>query len=462
MHLINPKLLPLLFATFLAVSATHAQTNSEDVDADPDGAAAAEAATAAPENIFPSVDDLSGTQIAEARNAYLEERGWTLGHNDSNPGGSYIGWGQANINIDPESPDYGGARIMAIDAAVAEAMGQFALSEGLQAQVEVVRRVVRDPNALERAQREETQNYAKAIFDRIANLTTAQLDEALTELGVDPARHADLDYSRKVTLAEESVQRGVARQAFESFRGVRLLKTFEEEDAVGALVIHNPRFAALARRITSGDLVAVGDGVSSDAVEQIANQLDPEELLFMHGVRLLRDADGNPVIVSFGQASPSITRADSTMNMNMAVTAAQRSAQLNADRGISDFLGSQVEVDDESLSQAIASEEGTLQSDGSARITNSARFVENLNSTIRQSSNIDLAGITTVRSWRANHPDTGHVYVGSVKMWSPASAAAFTGEGRVPSADEATASEDDSNGVNVESRSSPEFGTEDW
>ena len=469
MNSINRTRLALILAAFVWMSLGNAQSDSDaktqqasepGVASDANRAANADAATAAPENIFPSADELSGSGILEDRDDYLAERGWTLGYNDSNPSGSYIGWGTANIAVSPESSDYGGARGLAVDAAVAEAMGQFALSEGLEAQAEVVRRVVQDPNALQRAQREAGQGYAKAIFDRVANLTTAQLDRALEELGVDPARHAELDFSEKVTLAQDSVQRGVAREAFESFRGVRLLKTFEEESAVGALVIHNSRFAELAQRITDGDLVAIGDGVSSDAVNQIATELSSEELLFMHGVRLLRDAEGNPVIVSFGQASPAVTRSDSDMAINMAVTASQRSAELNADRGIADFLGSQVEVDDESLATAAAQSEGTLNGDGRATITDAASFAERLNSTIRQSSEVDLAGITTVRSWRTNHPDTGHLYVGTVKMWSPASAAAFTGERRAPTSGSAESPENSS--VDIERRSSPEFGTEDW
>lgn len=416
-------------------------------------------ASAAPENIFPVAEDITGSGVLKDRDRYLRERGWNLGFNESNPSGSYIGWGTAQILVDPESADYGGARIAAVNSAVTEAMGQFALSEGLKAQAQTIRSVTQDPNALQREEQQATNNYAAAVFDRLTNLTTAQLDQALEKLGVDPARHADLDYSSKVTLAQQSVKRSIARQAFESFRGVRLLKTFEEEGAIGALVIYNKKFATLARRIASGEVVAIGDGVSSDAVDQIANDLSSEELLFMHGVRLLKDADGNPVIVSFGQASPSVTKADSDRSVSMAVTAAQKSAELSADAGISDFLGSQVEVEDEVISQAVAREEGQVSADRSV-VTESSEYVENLNSLIRQSSRLDLSGITTVRSWRGNHPDTGHLYVGTVKMWSPAGAAAFTGAGRVSSGDDAASSEGRS--VDVERRSSPEFGTEDW
>lgn len=420
----------------------------------------AEEAASSPSHIFPLASEQSGSGILADRDAYLASRGWSIGFHADNPGGSYIGWGQADILTGPTSPDYGGARIAAVDAAVTNAMGEFALSSGTSAQAELIRRVVNDPDALRRAQDQAGEDFRRAVSDRLKNLTTAQLDKALAELGVDAAEHQALDFSERVTLMEERMQARTARQAFESFRGVRLLKTFEEEGAVGALVIHNPRFAELASNIVSGNLAAIGQGVSSDAVDQIANQLSAEELLFMHGVRLLRDADGNPVIVAFGQQSPSVTRADSERMINMAITASERGASINADRAIAEFLGAQVEVEDQQLTEALAQVTATASGENVTQ-TESSQFVQNLNSLIRQRSQMDLTGITTVRSWRTNHPDTGHLYVGTVKMWSPTTRASFTGEARVqePGAAEA---EEPAEAPEVERRSSPDFGNEDW
>ncbi|AUB78253.1 hypothetical protein BBH56_03480 [Spiribacter roseus] len=469
MHYLNLTASALVLISTLIVGMAGAQTGVEadsvDISETEVGGTGGEtdevaAATSKPENIFPSANDIAGSGILQDRDEYLSERGWSLGIYDKNPGGSYIGWGTANIVTSPESIDYGGARIAAVDAAIAEAMGDFAISRGLDGGAETIRTVSQDPNALQRAERESNENYAQAVIDRVANLTTAQLDKALEDLGVDPARHADLDYSETVKLAQDRVQREIVGTALESFRGVRLLKTFEEEDAVGALVIHNDGMAEIARRIAEGDIVAIGDGVSSDAVEKITSDLTAEELIFMHGVRLLRDSQGNPVIVSFGQSSPSVTRADTDRAINLAVTASDKSAVLRANGAISDFLGASVRVDDQLDADADAFRDGTIEEDGTLTKTDGARFVENLESFISQSSEINLSGITTVRSWRANHPDTGHLYVGAVRMWSPGTEAAFTDKGRVPTEESATVSGDRS--VEVERRESPAFGTEDW
>ena len=463
--------IPLLLAGIASFGMATAQSNAPSASApsadapttENSGDEAVEEITK-PEHNFPDSDNIVGAGIIKDRDEYLESRGWEVGFSENNPGGSYIGWATEDIPLGTKDKNYGNARILAIDGAVAKAMGEFALSRGLQAQTRTIRNVTQDPNALARAEEQSSKSYSKAIFNRLSNLTTAQLDQALEGLGVDSSEHQDLDYSQKVTMAERSVQRGVARQAFESFKGIRLLKTFEDKDSVGALVVYNTRFKELARRITNGQVEAIGGGLSSGAVEKINGDLSDEELIFMHGVRVLKDANGNPVLVAFGQHSAAVTRADTEMAISMAIDSAERSSQLSADGAIANFLGMQVEVDDESLSEMVSSREGTLGSDGQKSVTESAEFVQRMNSMIEQRSRVDLSGITTVRSWRANHPETGHLIVGSVKMWSPTTQAAFTDRGHVPVEDENPTTRDDQGEEeqDFERHSSPDFGNEGW
>jgi hypothetical protein len=421
----------------------------------------AEEATSNPEHIYPSADDLDGSEIESARDRYLNERGWVLGIHQNNPSGGFVGWGSATIAVAPEDRNYGNARIAAVDAAVAEAVGQFALSRGTNAALARVREIVQDPNALEELQQPNQQQFITAVADRLRDLTAAQLDNALRELGVPPGKHQELEFVQKVQLAMDSVQTELVRSAREYFQGIRLMHTFEEEGAVGALVIYSPNLQAMARRILSGDMEAIGSGNSSDALDQLNGSLKDDQLIFMHGTRMLRDADGNPVLVAFGQASPPVTRADSRQALNMAVSAAQRRANLRADGALAEFLDSYVEVDDQDLNGVAVETIGELYSDGRQGQSEGATFYAALNSAIRQRSQIQLTGITTVRTWRANHPDTGHLHIGAVKMWSPTTQAAFSGRPFIESAEGALA-EEEGDETGVETRSSPEFGEEDW
>jgi hypothetical protein len=414
-------------------------------------------ASSSPQNIFPDADEIGGNRILQARDDYLDKRGWSLGFSEGNPSGAYIGWGEASIQVSPESVSYGKARIAAVDSAILGAIGEFTLSLGRETVTETVREVFQDPGALERARDANMLQYYRAIEDRVKNVTVAQLDQLLESLGADPSEHADLDFSRKVDLARESVTKRIIRTAAEQFNGIRVLSTFEEENQIGALVIYHPRLQRLAQDIVNGNFVAIGEGFSEDAIQSAIGDMESRDYLFIHGLRVLKDDDGNRVLLSFGQASPAVTRADSQMKQRMAVNAAERESDLRSDAYISEFLNSFVEVEEKQLSEAAARITAEVTG-SSAREFESTSFADSLTSLMRQTSESDMTGIVTVHNWRANHPDTGHLYVGSIKAWSPKTNSAFTKRLQ----QRLEPGPDPSREVDVEVRRSRDVGDEDW
>ena len=38
---------------------------------------------------------------------------------------------------------------------------------------------------------------------------------------------------------------------------------------------------------------------------------------------------------------------------------------------------------------------------------------------VKQGAKARLTGVTTLKTWLQNHPDTGHLIAGEVKVWSP-------------------------------------------
>ena len=416
----------------------------------------ADRAASDPSNIFPSADDLDGSGILRDRDAYLRERGWHLGFHDDNPSGGYLGWGEGMINTDPGNVRYGQNRIAAMDSAIAAAYGQFALSRGRDVTLERLREIVQDPNALTDLQQSTQAQFDHAVEERMRNLETARLDQALRELGVDPSVLPQLDHRQRAELAADRLQNQVVRTAMQSFQGVRLIKTFEEQGAVGALVIYSDSTRRTASNIVSGNLAAIGRGNSSDALDQLNGQLSDEKLMLMHGIRLLRDADGNPVLVSFGQASPAVTRGDSRQRINMAVTAAERQASLRADAAMAEFLNTFIEVSETEISGVSSNIMAERRGDRDFEVE-SIEFTERLNSSLRQISELDLSGVVTARTWRANHPDTGHLYVGAVHLWSPTTEALFTGRSGTD-----TSPEGEGESPGVRRRQSPAFGREEW
>lgn len=417
----------------------------------------ADTAASDPRNIFPSVDDLDGSGIIRDRDSYLNERGWVLGFHDNNPGRAYIGWGEATIAVMPGHIRYGEARITAVQQAIANATGEFALSRGRQVMQERFVQIVRDPDALNRLREPTTAQFLRAVQDRLRNLATAELDRALTELGVDTRGLPQLDHTQRAQLALDSVSRELTRSAVETFQGIRLLSTFEEGGAVGALIIYSEATRQLAENIMRGNLVAIGQSNPSDALDQLNGSLSDTQLLMMHGVRLVRDGNGNPVLVAFGQAAPAITIGDSRQRINMAMSAAERNASMRADGALAEFLNVFTQIDETTADGIAQSITGEARGDRNMEI-DAVDFVERMNSELRQLSEFDLTGVVRVRAWRANHPETGHPYVGVVHLWSPATEALF---GDRPDSDQRRADEEGESPA-VRRRRSPEFGREDW
>lgn len=436
-----------LFSGLLALLLAGAATATDEADT----------AASDPRNIFPSVDSLDGSGIIRDREDYLQERGWVLGFHDDNPGGAYIGWGEATIAVAADHLRYGEARISAFQQAIANATGEFALSRGRAVTQERFVQITRDPEALNRLREPTNAQFLRAIQDRLRSLATAELDRALTELGVDTRGLAQLDHTQRAQLALDSISRELTRSAVETFQGIRLLSTFEESGAVGVLIIYSEGTRRLAENIVRGNLVAIGRGSPSDALDQLNGSLSAEDLLLMHGVRLLRDGNGNPVIVAFGQAAPAITRNDSRQRINMAMSAAERNASMRADGALAEFLNVFAQIDETTVDGIAQSITGEVRGDRSVEI-DSVNFVERMNSELRQLSEFDLSGIVRVRTWRANHPDTGHPYVGVVHLWSPTTEVLFSDQ---PEQEDNSALEEGETPA-VRRRRSPEFGREDW
>ncbi|MDZ7790349.1 MAG: hypothetical protein U5L08_07650 [Xanthomonadales bacterium] len=224
---------------------------------------------------------------------------------------------------------------------------------------------------------------------------------------------------------------------------MRTLSSFEDRDDAGVLIIHHPRLEQIADRLMAD---AAASPKSGD-VEPILSKVDAlseTDLIFQFGVRVIPDSEGIPVILSFGQSSPAVTNSDSDRSIRMAVTSSRTVAEARADAAIAEFVNSTVFAANKPV--VVGGEEIGIEMDGrqSTRYE-SAEFFEDANSMISQTARAEIAGVTTIRRWQANHPDTGHLYVGVVRMWTPSQNYEYGG--RLPDAppsEDASADEDGS------------------
>lgn len=370
---------------------------------------------------FPKVSEIAGSNLEQQRDKWLKgDQNRSRKKLGFDRKGSYIGWGMAPIEVDPKQVDFGQKRIMAFEKAFADAKGKFVRTKKQKVATEVTRKFFHDDK--EKIDVELKDGRLVGIGKKLAALTEAKLDKALIDLGVDPKDIENSDIAQKRTLAENSLSKNITIKAVQRIPGIRILATFEDVKGVGVLIKQNRNYSNLASAIASHKLI--GYPSKTDPVDDIANQLEQKfienkDYIPQYGVRIMVDEAGNRVLVSFGQWSPKVTRSDSRMKINMAVKAAKDIAYNQALSYMTQFVNTTLSLEDDTKLK---------DSDMIKKITHTNKSEERIESSsvgasidkfIKETSNVSLEGVTETMNWTVNHPETGHLIVGKVLMWSP-------------------------------------------
>lgn len=366
---------------------------------------------------FPLAEDIAGTNLEEQRDQYLRKQKRRLGFTRK---GGYIGWGQAPIGVSPKNIDFGQKRTDAFIQAFTNAKGEYVRTKRQKVAVSLVKKFFHDDR--DHQEVEVKDGRIVGIGKKILALGEAALDRMLVDLGVDPKDIENSDIKKKRTLAENSLNKEMTVKSVQSISGIIILATFEDLKGVGVLIVQSPKYAELAKAIVSKKIVPVPTEEAPE--DYVAIQLDEKfynkkDLIPQYGVRTMLDSVGNRVLVSFGQWSPKVTRGESQMAINMAVTAAEKLAYNEALSYMTQFVKTTLSLENKSAMASSDKIEQLSKTDGTEEINETSSVGAMVNEIIAENSSWDAVGVTTVKTWKVNHPDTGHLIVGRVLMWSP-------------------------------------------
>lgn len=385
-----------------------------------------------PEHMFPLAEELTGSKIEQLRDKYLEKRGWGLGFDADNPGGAYIGWGTADIHLSSDDLKFGQARIMAFQKALSDAVGNFAKDSKRSVMTRTASRLFLDDAEFrpDKFESEDDGSRLEKIVDKTLQLTDAKLDSELMELGVDPDEFKSKPPVQRQKMLEDSISREIFVQSIKSTSGLRTLASWEDTQQVGVLVVSSDKMRKIAQGMASGRTVPSLKSPSKQNVKEQITKMTPngvKDYIDIHGVRIMTDEHGNRAVVGFGQWSPAITRNDSKLRRKISTKAARDIARNNADGFISDFVNSTAVVNDRQKLESNA-EVNRLVSGGVVEEVESADIGAMLDNLVKQTGSSKLEGVSTVTTWTANHPVTGHLIVGHVLVWSPSTRDAARGK----------------------------------
>jgi hypothetical protein len=366
---------------------------------------------------FPLATEIAGNNLEKQRDQYLENRNMKLGFTKD---GSYIGWGIATIDVSPQSIDFGQKRIMAFERAFTDAKGQFVQTQRQKVGISVMRKFANTDMSDQEMQVKD--GKIVGISKKLLAVAEAKLDNMLEDLGVDPKTIENSDIAKKRQLAEDSLSKEIAVQAVQSVVGIRILATFEDVNAVGVLIKQNQKYRDLAKAIASRKLVAYPSKTSPvDNISAQLNRLFVENTMYIpqYGVRIMTYEYGNRAIVSFGQWSPKVTKSDSKMKTNMAVKAAKDIAYDQALSYMTQFINTTLALENKSRLRDSNTITEIFRTDQSVEEKEQDDVGAAMDGFIRETSQKTLEGVTEVTNWTVNHPETGHLILGKVLMWSP-------------------------------------------
>lgn len=377
-----------------------------------------------PSNMFPIADQLSANDLEIKRDNYLSKRGMKLGQNIKyNDQGVpvkqyYIGWGQANISLSPIDVAFADARVAAFESALLAAKGEFVKSKRRQIASESLQRFFQDERDFDPEKAVANDDYFNRMTDKVATLAETKLDELLVEAGEDPSKFGSAEKKR---LAEDSFQKTISVKALSNVAGVRTLASFEDQKSVGVMIVYSQKLEDQAKVISRGKGASKSQRIAGKptVAQQIdASVGDKKNYIFQHGVRILTDEFGNPALVAFGQSGVRATSNDSKFKVDMAVKAAKSASQSFASAQFSEFVNATVALEDKT--QLLSSTQiNQVSQDGILTEEEQVNVGKLIDNYVKQNSRTKITGMTTIKTWTANHPDTGHLIVGDVLMWSP-------------------------------------------
>lgn len=365
---------------------------------------------------FPIISQIDGNRLERQRNDYLDNKNISLGNDIK---GNYIGWGEVAISVSPKSIDFAQKRIMAFEKAFVDAKAKFVRMKAQETASSISRELFQDDR--DRNIVEIKDGVIVSLAKKIHALTEAAIDEKLIEYGVDPSTVANSNINKKRKLMKNSISKQISIKAVENISGIRVIATFEDVTGVGVLIKASPKYRDIARAIASKKLV--GYPTKIDPKESIRKQLNSrlnnEDYFLQHGLRIMTDDSGNRVLVSFGQWSPKVTRNDSRLRINTAIKSAKGIAYDHALSYITMFVNTTLALENKTKLSDSETINILSHTDGVTEEQQNSSVGAMLERFVKETSRVSIEGVSEVHSWAANHPETGHLLVGSVLMWSP-------------------------------------------
>ena len=359
-----------------------------------------------------------------------------------NSPGTHLEQGIATVDVSTSHRDWAKHRVLAYKSAWANVQENFIRYQMNETSTEMVRKLYADAsgNVPDYEPGSYTGNNAIDEFiDKSGAYTSGKLDAALAELGVNPDEYSRGTNEQRTKLLESAIRQETITRSVGKLTGLWPLMSFtgtvDDRHAVGVVGIYRPVFEEVAAEIATGRIPQATNKRGRPISERVSS--NKAELSNSFGVRLVRDENGYPALISFGQWSVTSTNTNPSIRAKFRDVAIKQ-ARSQADAELALFLNGSANFTDRSVVGSVVEEYVDVNRDGYNAAGSSTTIEDMIDQVLKARGRAKLSGLRDLRTWVYKHPSTGHQMVGVVRVWTPVDAMAA---GAIRSGPKAEASE---------------------
>jgi hypothetical protein len=328
--------------------------------------------------------------------------------------------------------DFGKSRDMAFAQSFLNAQGKFILLKNRDIQTEIISE--RFDQAPSREQMKfsdgETDGEYWQLGNKLFRLADAKLNSALAEEGVPEEEFINLNPKKKVDLYRESLTRKTIQSVMGRIAGLLPVMNLESSDcqgrvAVATVAVFSQSTLDFTQAFINGKafMPEVDAKADKSISQQILDEISSNEIIDIWGLRKVRDEQGYPALVAYGQWSY-VTNNGSVRSNERREDSALMQAENNAVQQLALFLNGTASFRNETEIQDFENEFVELEKTKDGIFETTEVIDEIVERTFRRTAaraKVSLKGLSSAIQWVKPYPNEASAVqlTGAVVYWTP-------------------------------------------
>lgn len=373
------------------------------------------------------VEEDPGQIVDNLINEYFNTgKGKAIRHKIDKEGGWY-GSATAEVSVSPENPNWAKHRVFAYEKALVDIENQYLQTQNQTLKAVKIKEFFKNTSgAVPDFKPEDMGDPGKVgvLLDKLLAVAGGKLDQTLDELGIDKEQFNRTPKAQRHTLLSEGLSKSTMVESIGSLAGLIPIQTFEgfnaqKEHVIGVVCVATPKMKQFAYDILHNRGQFRASKNKGKNLYELFSK-DDNLLVDQFGVRKMKDENGLPVLVSFGQWSNSKNTGDRRLARRYRA-AAKKQAESSAKNQVALFLAGNACFQSNAEIEERFEESYNVHHDNYKEQDMVNAIMDGIKEQSKSKAKVTMSGLVQLYSWTTKHPQYGHEIVGVVMQWSPKS-----------------------------------------